>query len=414
MPKRLEQVPGRWSPPTTDRKTITLHLKTITPMFGGGHSARELDIEQPVRPAAIRGALRFWWRATTGAKATNLYKSETELWGRETEGGRPSQSQVSLCIQTESVPESVQYNPFEAHQAWPGYALFPFRTQQDGTPAAHCLPPGLSFRLCLTYPTNVSAEIETALAAWVYLGGIGARTRRGCGSLSITEPGSLSLAAVGLELAAWPTLPGEMLLGAGSADNNPITAWRAAVEAYAKYRTVPSFARDPHGNPDEKERPKPGRSYWPEPDAIRRIAGTHKHQPYHSTQIGFPRADLGLPIIFHYQQDRRLLGREPEGATLEGGDSGFTRFASPVITKPHFYQGAWRPMILILGAPPVWTKNIVLKHSKGKTRAITQSEIDLGGSYAPINSLKATDVRDGLRRFLLQQGFQSVGIGGTV
>ena len=79
-----------WREPAK-RETIELELRLITPMFGGGYKAREVDPLQPIRPAAIRGHLRFWWRATAGARYTSvadLHKAETELWGGASKSGR--------------------------------------------------------------------------------------------------------------------------------------------------------------------------------------------------------------------------------------------------------------------------------------------------------------------------------------
>jgi CRISPR-associated protein Cmr1 len=419
MPKKLESSPDAWTPPDTGRETITLHLKTITPMFGGGHTARELDTVIPVRPAAIRGALRFWWRATEGAKFSTveaLYKAESNLWGRDTDGDNPGHSNVAIALRVESAPQPVEYGSSPGHRDWPGYGLFPFRRQQDGTPPAQCLPPGLVFCLTLSVPACYIAQIQEAVRAWIHFGGIGARTRRGCGSLELLSISEGTLPALSnVEVpggSSWPLLPATALLADVGNNADPLRAWKLAVEAYAKYRTMPPFARDPHGNPDEQGRSKPGRSYWPEPDAIRRITETHKHRPVHSVPIGFPRADLGLPIIFHYQQDRRLPGREPDDVTLEGADSGFTRFASPVVSKAVFYQNSWKSLILILNSPHVWSKNILLKRSGTVLRAVPQAEIDLGGAFSPISSLSAAGVREGLVNFLAGQGFQQVAMGG--
>ena len=43
-------------------KSITFHCEVITPMFIGNAIPGEVEL----RPTAIKGALRFWWRAMNG------------------------------------------------------------------------------------------------------------------------------------------------------------------------------------------------------------------------------------------------------------------------------------------------------------------------------------------------------------
>lgn len=61
----------------------TYRIEVITPMFGGVFPG-ETDTVTPVRASSIRGQLRFWWRATIGAKCTDiddLAKREGAIWG---------------------------------------------------------------------------------------------------------------------------------------------------------------------------------------------------------------------------------------------------------------------------------------------------------------------------------------------
>lgn len=54
--------------PHADSRTYTIEV--ITPLFGGGV---EVGVNDPVTlicPSSIRGLLRFWWRATLGARGT--------------------------------------------------------------------------------------------------------------------------------------------------------------------------------------------------------------------------------------------------------------------------------------------------------------------------------------------------------
>lgn len=55
----------------SDSNNIELTVQLVTPMFGGGVVAREVDESHPIRETSIRGQLQFWWRATAGAKYDN-------------------------------------------------------------------------------------------------------------------------------------------------------------------------------------------------------------------------------------------------------------------------------------------------------------------------------------------------------
>ena len=43
-------------------------ITLVAPMYGGGAEVRTPDPVCPVRPTAVRGQLRFWWRATRGRR----------------------------------------------------------------------------------------------------------------------------------------------------------------------------------------------------------------------------------------------------------------------------------------------------------------------------------------------------------
>lgn len=67
MPK-LDQMPNcpteRPTPPQNNQQTYEIEL--ITPMVGGGASVGTVDCDFSIRPTAIRGHLRYWWRLVRG------------------------------------------------------------------------------------------------------------------------------------------------------------------------------------------------------------------------------------------------------------------------------------------------------------------------------------------------------------
>jgi len=214
-------------------RTYTIQL--VTPMFGGGVVAGHPDDRFPVRPTAIRGHLRFWWRVTCGHRypltaacrpgQVDRRQREEEIWG-STE--TPSAVQVEIAADRLSEvgfrwraepgcdPRQTEFG-FRKYGAL-SYALFPARPEpgeQTGRRRIdRIVRESLSFRLKLTFPTesrlteirqreigrlgkqgvkadqlplgrvaDISAEVDAALNAWLTFGGLGARTRRGLGAI---------------------------------------------------------------------------------------------------------------------------------------------------------------------------------------------------------------------------------------
>ncbi|HXG23628.1 MAG TPA: type III-B CRISPR module RAMP protein Cmr1, partial [Chthonomonadales bacterium] len=134
--------PPEWKPPDLE-EAITLRLQTITPMFGGGYEPREVDPLCVIRPATIRGHLRFWWRATTGAQyasAEKLFEDEEKLWGSTKVPG-----QIAIAVTIDDVGQMRQTsqvaNPRSSPRDGPqhGYFTWPFQEQRgEGVPEAEC------------------------------------------------------------------------------------------------------------------------------------------------------------------------------------------------------------------------------------------------------------------------------------
>jgi len=63
--------------------TTNCYIEVITPIFSGGAIKDEVDKTNSIRGSAIRGHLRFWWRATKGASyvsVSELRKKESVIW----------------------------------------------------------------------------------------------------------------------------------------------------------------------------------------------------------------------------------------------------------------------------------------------------------------------------------------------
>jgi CRISPR-associated protein Cmr1 len=342
MPRALPQIaPPVWETPS--RPVLRLRIHVITPIFGGGVTPRETDPEVVLRTPAVRGHLRFWWRATCAHRfrtAVDLFAAEATLWGSASRPG-----QVVLQVSGVSTGQEIPYatlagNANSREGPGLGYFLFPFQPLGAGTPAATGRR-DVEFTLEVSGPMADSPEVARAIRAWLLCGGLGARTRRGCGALAPTEPPWLipidetlpqwlGLPGPGVtsEAAVAPLLAGGTLL-LGPRTDSVDTAWRELARFWAAFRKghVGSIPYEPR---------RGGR--WADQDAL---AAAMQH-PKEPLRLGKP--FLGLPILYQFPRTARFAG------TVEGATSG--RHPSPVILRPvRLADGSARPLILVLRVP---------------------------------------------------------------
>jgi len=340
-----------WQEPAK-RETIELELRLITPMFGGGYKAREVDPLQPIRPAAIRGHLRFWWRATAGARYTSvaeLHKAETELWGGASTKDNPAVGKVAIQVQILSAGEETPYSqvaPPSKPEDGPlhGYFLFPFREQREQNIPAAVGRKQVRFQLRLTLDASLSeaqrAEVRTALKAWIAFGGVGARTRRGCGALTVVGANAdqwlppeqglaqwLGMPPNAASKCDWTTLAGARGIVVPTA--SPEEAWRELGQFWARFRK---------GHFAQAYSPMSG-GKWRD---YRQVLCQLRSQ---GNTLRLAKPFLGLPIVY-----QKFGEQTPFTGTLEPAQSG--RMASPVILKPIALQGGkFGALVLVMHAP---------------------------------------------------------------
>jgi CRISPR-associated protein Cmr1 len=426
-PARLEGLApsGRTRRGGEATQVLEFDLQTVTPVYGGGarlpHAALDtgpdgrpvarperLNAHVAVRGASVAAEIRAWWRILEAAAcvtAAELRNRESELWG-SVHAGTPRRSQVDVWVMPIGGAERDTSPVDDAY----GYALWPARpvseakrddakgdkAKNDQTPWAPRWKRGLSFALHLRMPLSKVAEVERAVRAWVLFGGYGARTRRGCGAL--TAPGAAWLpaeatreaieAALGLAAGALATGAAEArdtpaLAGGrfacGTTTAKPEDAWKVALGWLRDFRQERGDSEwhargQGSGN-------KPGRSRWPEPDKIRQL-GLHsdEHEPRYGAKPAWPRAGLGLPIVFSAWQ------RKPDPPlTLiwRTAERDFERLASPLIVKPlPLANKGFAPLALWLHRADPKGGQVVL--SKGKQKG--EHVID-DGSAAPFDRL---------------------------
>ncbi|MDO4879048.1 MAG: type III-B CRISPR module RAMP protein Cmr1 [Neisseria sp.] len=307
-----------------------IRCELVTPLHGGGVVARESDKKLPVRVTAIRGQLRFWWRLLARQKwhlsGKSLREAEFRLWG-----GIGEEAAASLVFLRVRVQNELQYAPLSDYAKGLnnplGYALFTARATKTGLPEMKLGKEGLQWivqwRLSEKANETDRLQVLETLRWWVNFGGIGARTRRGCGAFVVKDSSNpifkqpLStneVAQAGCKLVLRPST------------NHVLAAWKEAVERLRDFRQ----GKVGRNNPSSEYA---GRSRWAEPDEIRRITGTypHRHKPEHPAGNLFARGVFGMPIIFHFGRND-----EPEDTTLQ--PTCRERMASPLIIRP-FWDG---------------------------------------------------------------------------
>jgi len=363
-----ERLPARRERSTRGGPTlcsIPVAVEVVTPILGGGSQTRATDDVDVIRPATVRGHLRFWWRALRGhefTRAEDLYNAESLLWGQAAsdEGGRSAVEVRIELLHTAKIDDS------DILERTPGaYALWPARAEErTNTPAALRRKPGTRFRLTLIAPKDREAEVRNVLRAWLLFGGYGSRTRRGLGSLTVIEDAQAWLPTTGMRqpfttlfgrdvftpLPSIQTVDTPCLAGAalhvgkaiGKKEGDAVKAWTMALEWLKEFRQGTSGgagnrAREPGTGKPEPNRPSI--SNWPEPDNIRHLTGKKAaHPPRHNATPVWPRAGFGLPIIGRFQKNARNGGYldEPDGFELRwraGGEPEHDRLASPLIVK---------------------------------------------------------------------------------
>jgi CRISPR-associated protein Cmr1 len=330
-------------------------------MYGGGARVGVNDRDFPIRPSSIRGQLRFWWRATRGARintAEDLFNEEKRIWGSVDE---PSSTVITVEAWSWNGVRAVDDNNYGGLQKYQGEAYALFSAKQNNH---DIVKEGAKFTLKISFDNGFADDISCALWAWVNFGGLGARTRRGLGALYCEDmaPAKADVPSVRTWFQAkikefgliqgtghkwptreWSTLWKELIIGKPC--GNALQAWGNSVGPLKDFRQRPGFARH------EGEPRHPGRSFWPEPDTLRRSLGTHctrtghVHAPNPAMPDGLPRAALGLPIIFQFKGYQG----DPECALYPNGKN---RRASPFMLRPlKAKDGQCGPMSLLLDTP---------------------------------------------------------------
>lgn len=190
-------------------RELNAKLLVTTPMFIGDGEQQTRSI----RPPAIKGALRFWWRALNWGRQLKqaqgnekaalaaLHQAEADLFGSA--AGQDKGHQARFQLRVESMENGSPVNlpnpgPNDSLGYLLGQGLYNFKTGVQRP----CIPSGATFILTLKEkpgshkPTAKQWEqLEETLWVFGLLGGLGSRARKGLGSIAIQELSGGSLQA---------------------------------------------------------------------------------------------------------------------------------------------------------------------------------------------------------------------------
>lgn len=329
----------------------SFHFRFITPLFGCEVGPGEQDKVTPVRVPSIRGQLRFWWRALAGNSSSDfisLKEREDLIWGSTSQ-----RSSVSVAVKNARTVEIR-----DRHRNPPNYVVFPYR-QEKTNPIEN-----LVFDLEISFPGEYEKDVMAAMWGWANFGGLGARTRRGGGSLFCQDfaPSSHEPEEIRKWLAdwlnkisysscekvpQWPVFNSSLFVG--PVQTNAHSAWEKSITVFQQFRQGEGVGRNKGASGRQ------GRSRWPEADTIRRLTGKssprHKPSPDKPAKA-FPRAELGMPIIMWFK-DREDPGNTTIFPTVDGREK-LERMASPIILKPlAISNNKYIPLCVCLDTPPL-------------------------------------------------------------
>ncbi len=180
-------------------RLIEADFSVTTPMFLAGADQKKAELRIP----SFKGALRFWWRALAwermGGDLGKIRKAEERLFGSSETG----QSRILITLKSNAQPRTIQ--PPNILQdggrvvgegiRYLGYGVMEaFASRGKGTAAGQltraCMQAPFDFSIQFRFKQLAENEFElflNAIRALGLFGGLGARSRRGFGSVVLNK-----------------------------------------------------------------------------------------------------------------------------------------------------------------------------------------------------------------------------------
>lgn len=181
-------------------RTLEATYRIVTPMFCSGADQNKAEL----RLASFKGALRFWWRSLMWGQVENvkdLQRQEAELFGSSDQ--KVGQSKVRLRLTNNHMDEPATSAKWAQKKGiqYLAYGVMNFR----GELSRAMIPSGsftVELRLGPCLNDRQFDRVQRALIMLGTVGGLGSKSRKGFGSLTLT---SLKRDDAPVELATQPS-----------------------------------------------------------------------------------------------------------------------------------------------------------------------------------------------------------------
>ncbi len=382
-------------------ETVIWHgeIKLVTPLLGGGHTSGQVDEKRPIRASAIRGHLRFWWRATHGVlmpSIEEMRQREDLIFGAparkksgKIEGGR-GLVKVQVGSVGKAQAKDLRGSPLAKSYA---AAILVQGSSTDGKELTYAENVSVNLKVTVVpAPTasalsseSIHAEVAGALKAWMVFGGYGSRSRRGLGCVA---PGKVLADPYKMETASYadfsaphgekritevPSLVGAKVFFEESPVETPIEAWARALTLYQLIRKGTSAKGELKEQFNKLQSPFKLDDFQRNAQSVLQwTAGQYMASGWpeiswlsEGTSGSAPRIQFGLPYRIY-----RAGGRGANEVNVEFRpqlDTKSSRVASPVLVRPlrvtyidrktGQQRVRWVASLIVLSMPPIGGNN---------------------------------------------------------
>ncbi len=322
-------------------------LEVITPCFCGGAEPTQ---RAEIRPASIRGQLRWWFRVLGGFKSLanlTLEQQEAMIFGAIAgDEGQAGNLTVRVCDEklklSRKDSEGLGYIPFTP----PAFLTFPLQktNNMDGTRGV--IESG-SFKLSLLWrgDPRLDEDLRALTSIVANLGSLGFRARRAMGALAQADnqflPFGLAMDRFG---NPWAILIRKLQAQSAGDAISKLGGWLKSCRT--------------HG--------RSGKNHHEQQSLFFQYAKNDHDIGYNmpgTSQSAAFRPALGLPII-----QRTKQGTKQGTNQWNERQNGSGRFASPIILRPHKdSNGKWHALVIFVEARK-WPegKQVYLKMQAGQ------------------------------------------------
>ncbi len=339
----------------------------VTPMFLGGHKPNEQTAAIQIRPTAIKGALRYWWRALNWShifspgdlnkSLADLHKQEAAIFGSCSP--EPSQSKFLLSITKQTLSENINNTGYQQYQGCKyllGQGLFQHKTKTVTRKYIEG-----DFSITIRYRKNALNQEQVhqlydSLLLMGLIGSLGARARRGWGSLSLSKLDHPIHKIPTTSLEYYSLL--KTLIPTRHVDQPPFTAFSQAtrlIKAYSAdksetvleeigkalllFRTNGRQGKIDTRNLENKKIFKLDKykQFWDDHDLMLKVANSGKTHHKHPKRVVF-----GLPHNYCLNRNNKI--------DIEGCHEHRKRRASPLFIYVHKIENIYLGMLLLLPA----------------------------------------------------------------